>query len=367
MSMTNQQTAPAWDDRRVTDFTYNRRQRRYLESQMKKVSRSFALVVSYLERPLREYLSAAYLVCRVVDNIEDCTEPYEWQQSRFEEFELMLADPEQAAPILEGWGIHAWPGLTRDEKRLMGPNEGTMLWQIYAGMPALTRQVIGRWARDMAQGMRQIEDPDQAPLLAQRDGVQMLASQADYNQYCYYVAGTVGYLATDLAVGFYGIAGPIAAQLHVTSQACARGLQKTNIVKDFRKDLARGVSYLPDEWLRQADYRPLELAGAPLSWKKQVIGDVLAEMREATQYVLALPYKAAGYRIGSLLCLFPAYQTLLRAAERGSSLFTADHNTKISRFTMMHCIRDARSLVHDNEAILNYSRAAEEAVDSLLS
>ena len=29
---------------------------------MKKVSRSFALVVSYLEQPLRDYLAAAYLV-----------------------------------------------------------------------------------------------------------------------------------------------------------------------------------------------------------------------------------------------------------------------------------------------------------------
>jgi hypothetical protein len=66
------------------------------------------------------------------------------------------------------------------------------------------------------------------------------------------------------------------------------------------------------------------------------------------------------------LCLFPAYQTLLRAAERGNSLFTADHNMKISRFTMMNCIRDARNLVRDNEAVLAYSRAAEEAIDSLL-
>lgn len=366
MNMTNQQTTSVRDGRRLTEFTYNRAQRRFLEAQMKKVSRSFALVVSYLEKPLREYLSAAYLVCRVVDNIEDCTEPYSWQRSRFEDFESLLAEPSRAASLVEAWGDYAWPGLTEDEKRLMGPKDGTMLWQIYASMPALARQVIGRWARDMAQGMSRIEDPDQPPRLAHRDGVQILASLSDYNVYCYYVAGTVGHLATELAVDFYGISGPSVAQLQLTSQACARGLQKTNIVKDFREDLARGVSYLPDEWLRQADYRPLELAGAPLSWKRQVVDDVLAELREATQYVLALPYEAAGYRIASLLCLFPAYQTLLRAAERGNSLFTADHNMKISRFTMMNCIRDARNLVRDNEAVLAYSRAAEEAIDSLL-
>jgi hypothetical protein len=97
-----------------------------------------------------------------------------------------------------------------------------------------------------------------------------------------------------------------------------------------------------------------------------VLGDVLAELREATQYVLALPYRVKGYRVASLLCLFPAYQTLLRAAEQADKLFTVEHSFKINRFTMLNCIRDARSLVNDNEAVLAYSRAAEEAIDSLL-
>jgi farnesyl-diphosphate farnesyltransferase len=203
--------------------------------------------------------------------------------------------------------------------------------------------------------------------LVQRDSVRILASKPDYNQYCFFVAGTVGHMATELAIDFYSMSGPSVGQLLATSEACGRGLQKTNIVKDFRKDLARGVSYLPDEWLRQAAYQPLELAGAPAGWRRMVIGDVLQELRDATQYVLALPYEAEGYRVASLLCLFPAYQTLLRAAEQANKLFTADHNFKISRFTMMTCIRDARSLVHDNRAVLEYCQAAEGAIDSLLN
>ncbi len=173
-------------------------------------------------------------------------------------------------------------------------------------------------------------------------------------------------MATELAVAFYGMSGPHVSRLFASCEACGRGLQKTNIVKDFHKDLLRGISYLPDEWLGQTAYRPLALDGAPVAWKRLVIDDVLADLREATQYVLALPYRVKGYRIASLLCLFPAYQTLLRAAEEARKLFTADHNFKITRFTMLNCIRDARSLVNDNEAVLAYSRAAEEAIGSLL-
>jgi farnesyl-diphosphate farnesyltransferase len=354
------------DNRLLTEYSPSKRQKRYLDNQMKKVSRSFALVVSSVEPPLEQYLAAAYLVCRVVDNIEDATEPFDWQRQRFDEFCRLLDEPDQAAAILASWGAERWSGLTDDERRLMGPEDGASLWQIYAAMPERARHIIGHWARDMARGMIQFENPDQVPVLVERDQIQMLASQPDYNQYCYYVAGTVGHMATELAVEFYGMNGQFVDRLYVSSEACGRGLQKTNIVKDFRRDLTRGVSYLPDEWLRQAAYSPLNLAGAPAAWKRLVIGDVLAELREATQYVLALPYEATGYRIASLLCLFPAYQTLLRAAEEVDKLFTKDHNIKISRFTMMNCIRDARSLVRDNEAVLAYCRAAESSIELMM-
>ena len=49
----------------------------------------------------------------------------------------------------------------------------------------------------------------------------------------------------------------VANRLRQTCEACGRGLQKTNIVKDFTKDLDRGISYLPLTWLQEADFRDL--------------------------------------------------------------------------------------------------------------
>ena len=45
-------------------------QRTYLTVTMDRVSRSFALVVPWLEDPLQDYVSTAYLLCRALDNIE---------------------------------------------------------------------------------------------------------------------------------------------------------------------------------------------------------------------------------------------------------------------------------------------------------
>jgi len=346
---------------------FSPKQQKYLDAQMKKVSRSFALVVAELEEPLREQLAAAYLICRVVDNIEDCIEPFQWQQRRFAEFNTLLQDPAATNDVLRMWGQYEWPGLTRDERRLMASGDGTMLWDIYNQLPEHSQTIIHRWTADMAEGMNRIEDPQTTPFLVERRGVKVLNSTDDYNRYCYYVAGTVGHMATDLAVAHYGFSTDTAAALDATCEACGRGLQKTNIIKDFAKDVTRGVSYVPDEWLELADYSPLSLAGAGLAWKKQVLGDVIKELREATNYVLALPPDAVGYRIASLLCLFPAYQTLLQAAERQARLFTGKHRVKISRRTMINCIRDARRMVDNNAGIVAYSRSAEERFAAIFS
>ncbi len=335
----------------------------YLDRQMEKVSRSFALVVSYLEEPLRGQMATAYLICRVLDNIEDCEQPFEWQEERFTEFTAMLDEPRLARKTLAHWSQVQWPGLTADEQRLMGSESGYPLWQIYAQIPDPARSSIIHWVSIMVGGMRQIEIPLETPKLRYYNGVQMLASEEDYDRYCYFVAGTVGHMATELVIAHYQLNGKVAADLSATCEACGLGLQKTNIVKDFAKDLSRGISYLPDQWLREVEYRPLALAGAPPTWTYNVIANVLSELRDATDYVLALPYTAAGYRLASLMCLLPAYQTVLLAAKKHDSMFTAKHRVKISRSTMAKCLLDSRSMIADNDAIRQYSQRLHGAIE----
>jgi farnesyl-diphosphate farnesyltransferase len=345
-----------------TSIKLTSHQKGYLSTWMNKVSRSFAVVVTCLEEPLSHFMATAYLICRVVDNIEDCGQPAAWQRQRFAELVQLLHEPGLAADILSGWGRQAWPGLSDDERRMMGLPDGAGLWQIYALLPTSTRETIARWVTTMAEGMQHISHPNQASVWVRHNGVQVLSGEADYNRYCYYVAGTVGYLASELVIEHYRIPGRAAAQLLETCEACGRGLQKTNIVKDFAEDLARGVCYLPDTWMREIDFSALSLSGAPAGWKYRVLKDVMAELQDAIDYVRALPYTAHGYRLASLMCLLPAYQTLLLAAQDQRRLFTADHQLKISRATLAGCLHDAQSMLANNGAIIQYSRDLELAV-----
>ena len=74
-------------------------------------------------------------------------------------------------------------------------------------------------------------------------------------------------MITELAITYYNIEQDAGSQLLTYSEACGRALQKTNIVKDFAKDLARGDSFLPDEWLQEVDYAPFAFRTGAASGK----------------------------------------------------------------------------------------------------
>lgn len=327
----------------------------YLKGQMKKVSRSFAAVVDCLEQPLGTFLTTAYLLCRVADNIEDCTETNEWRLARFNEFISLLLDPSLAEEVLLDWSAKRWLGLVPDERAMMTLEGGGELWQVYGSIPDPFREIIQHWTSVMVEGMICLNKEQCSLGFLEYENIHVIKTLQDYDQYCFIVAGTVGHMATELAINFYNIEPATSTRLLEASEACGRALQKTNILKDFREDLERGYCYLPDEWLKQVQRLPLSFGGATPGWKAMVYENVLDELNTAKEYVLALPKHAAGYRMACLLCLLPALLTNQLAAQDSRSLFTANHQYKISRPTMMNCLLDARRIAMDNRLIQSYS------------
>ncbi len=342
-------------------------QREYLSATMQRVSRSFALVVPCLQAPLQEYFATAYLLCRALDNIEDCARGLGWQKQRFAEFRRLLWEPQAAPAQLSEWQVDEWPGLSEDERALMTADGGAPLWSVYESFPARIRAILQTWIPRMAKGMEEVLDPAQSPPVVVRQGVRVLSTAAAYNDYCYTVAGTVGAMGTELVIDHYGLPDELARTLLAGSEACGRALQKTNVLKDFAEDLQRQTCYLPDEWLAEIDYAPLGMGGAPADWTARVLGDILTELRSATAYVLDVPHRAADYRVASLMCLLPAYETLRSAALHRRELFTAGHQIKITRPTMARCVADAVALATDDDAIMGRSRDLETQIRAALS
>lgn len=338
----------------------------YLSTYMNKVSRSFTLVAPQVESPLDDYLAVSYLICRVVDNIEDCLLPYQVKQTYFADFAVLLDSPEKAEDILAKWEMVEWEGLSSDEIEMMTRENGLMLWQIYAQIPAAYRASINKWSSTMASGMARVVNLDDNSFFTTEQEIHLPLTAVAYNQYCFYVAGTVGRMITELAIIHYSIDPQVAQPLLTYSEVCGRALQKTNIVKDFAQDLTRGDSFLPDEWMKEVDYAPFALKDVPFWWKKKVLLDVLTELDDSVNYVTHLPKTAVGYRKAGLLMMLPAYQTLLLAAKQHKTLFTPDHAVKISRTTMGKCLIQAQMMATNDDNIRAYGQELSQQITQTL-
>lgn len=325
----------------------DRSQRRFLADAMQRVSRSFARMTPCLEAPLDDVVATAYLVCRLADCVEDCDAALAWKRERFAELRAVLAAPGAAPATMTAWADAPWPGLTAEEAALARLGGDSPLWSIYAVFPAAARAAFELRIGEMIEGMTRTLDPDASPRWISRGAIRALATAADYDRYCYYVAGTVGELLTDLAALHYDLPASVVATLRTHAAAAGRGLQKTNILKDFLADLRRGVCYLPGTWTELVEGAPLELRGVPPAFAAAILTDALADLDALAAFLDAVPPSATGFRLGLLVCLLPAQATARQAALTLHSMFTPAHDLKLPRQTFQRCLLDARALAGD--------------------
>src|SRR5208282_5052956 len=74
-----------------------------------------------------------------------------------------------------------------------------------------------------------------------------LGRSSDLDDYCYYVAGVVGEMLTELFCRYSPQIAANRARLNELAESFAQGLQMTNILKDVWEDRGRGVCWLPQE------------------------------------------------------------------------------------------------------------------------
>ena len=126
-----------------------------------------------------------------------------------------------------------------------------------------------------------------------------LKDLAEFEEYCYVVAGVVGELLTTI----FGYHSPeFARHIHGKEQlalAFGQALQMTNILKDSPDDRARGVSWKP----------------AQMS-QTQLLVIAYEKLQDSLRYIILIPKKEVGMRRFCLLALGLAVMTLDKIAAR---------------------------------------------------
>jgi farnesyl-diphosphate farnesyltransferase len=308
------------------------------------VSRTFALTIPQLPAALCRAVSNAYLLCRIVDTIEDEPALTGARKNYFcEQFLRTLNVPRNAETFsrqlcasLSSQTPPAEHELIRNVPRVL---------RITRSFSEPQREALQRCVSTMAKGMGQFQ------LLGEKQGLQSLE---DLDQYCYYVAGVVGQMLTNL----FCLHSPEIAQNRKALMALAvsfgQGLQMTNILKDVWEDYQRGACWLPRKIFAEEGFDLKDLATGRNRQGfergvRRLIGITHGHLKNALSYSLLIPKEETGIRN---FCLWTIGLAVLTLRKMNKHLYYTDGSqVKITRSSVKGTILATR-LAGQNDRLL---------------
>jgi farnesyl-diphosphate farnesyltransferase len=313
----------------------DREDRAFNEQMLPLVSRTFALSILALPPALREPIGIAYLLCRIVDSVEDADR----RRALFDAFDALLED-DGADPA--GFERAFQVGIeVSDAERTLCRRAGAT-FRRFRALPAPKREAIRPSVREMSRGMRMYS------ARADAEGAIRIRDVADLERYCYYVAGTVGELLTALfEQETPSLDGATRDELRTLAVPFGLGLQLVNIVKDVVEDATRGVCYLPMDVLAKHGTSVERLLEPEERAKgRAALAEVCAlgrrHLEAATRYTLLWPAsEGASVRTFCAGPLALALATLLEV-ERGADALVPGREPKINKALVAELLAGTR-------------------------
>ncbi|MBK7842325.1 MAG: squalene/phytoene synthase family protein [Bdellovibrionales bacterium] len=207
----------------------------FYQGHLDRVSRSFAYCISQLDAPLRGWVSLTYLICRILDTVEDAPWKRLSEQLRqfgqFDEFLLNPPPPE----LVRSWNQQFPQEIPEGEKILL--RDSALVFGELHGTPLTVRAVIQEMIVCMSAGMQHY-----SRLRKQRGQVRLI-NLREVNQYCFFVAGIVGETLAQLV---RHVEPQVRAARKFVLEAHHFGLflQKINLLKDQFKDEQEGRFFI---------------------------------------------------------------------------------------------------------------------------
>ena len=296
----------------------------YQDEILQGVSRTFALTIPQLPDSLEQVVGNAYLLCRIADTIEDDKHlPYGDKREFSERFIQVVNGEEDAQQFAGDLHPRLSPTATADERDLIR-NTPTVI-RITHSFNDRRQAALQRCIRIMADGMSRYQEANVA---------YGLKDQRDMDSYCYYVAGVVGEMLTELFCDYSSAIDENYDKLMQLAVSFGQGLQMTNILKDIWDDQKRNMCWLPQSVLES--YGVSLNGDTPLRNDREfqqalghLVGVARTHLDNALKYTLLLPGHETGIRRFCLWALGMAVLTLRNInSHRG---FTSGDEVKISR------------------------------------
>lgn len=306
----------------------------YQQKILPRVSRTFALTIPQLPASLEVVVANAYLLCRLADTIEDDANLSSEAKAEFMAEFLAVIRAEADARTFAARLAPRLSAETLDAERELVAQTATVV-RITSGFTREQRQAVIRCVTTMCQGM---------PEFQHQKTLDGLPGLVDLDRYCYFVAGIVGEMLTDLFCEYCAELAEHRDEMMALSVCFGQGLQMTNILKDIWEDRESNTCWLPrsifneidgglSEAMRKRDGHAMTVGIAEL------VGIAHAHLKEALRYVQLIPKHETGIRRFCLWAIGMAVLTLQRIHDNPG--YQTGNDVKISRAsvkaTMVMC------------------------------
>ncbi|MFW2405625.1 MAG: phytoene/squalene synthase family protein [Gammaproteobacteria bacterium] len=269
------------------------------------VSRTFALTIPQLPDALEVVVANAYLLCRIVDTIEDDPDLNASTKAAYlAEFLAVLEGEADAADFATRLAERLSDGTKPGERDLIENTPAVV--RITAAFSPTQRQALNRCVEKMAMGMAEFQ---------RNKTLDGLPTLLDLDRYCYFVAGIVGEMLTDLFCEYCPELEPKRDEMMALAVCFGQGLQMTNILKDIWEDRESNTCWLPrsvfdnlDGGLSGALERQDGHALAP--GIEELVGIAHAHLQSALRYTQIIPKHETGLRRFCLWAIGMALLTL---------------------------------------------------------
>ncbi|MFW5985065.1 MAG: squalene/phytoene synthase family protein [Halanaerobiaceae bacterium] len=260
---------------------------KFCQNILKKVSRSFALTIPRLDDNLYHPVMVTYLQDRLLDNFEDEIQDISLKKRKYLMDRVVeIFEPENSSPTEAIAEIEEQASLFKDQALARLTQNAHLLREAYNSLENEVQQISYKWLVKMNDGMQKYLSKN-------------VETFSDLDEYCYYVAGTVGGFLTETIIYKEDINEKKEQILRDKFKNSGRFLQKVNIIRDIQKDVTR----------REKNYWPLKSLGLTLpelmdsqNQKQSVecldrmIADVCNHVPDLLDYYRALPDSLPGYK-----------------------------------------------------------------------
>lgn len=316
----------------------------YQDHILQGVSRTFALTIPQLPQSLSKVVGNAYLLCRIADTIEDDKHlPFEQKQHYSNAFIDVVKGSKPAVDFAASLHPQLSVEATDAEKDLIQNTESVI--RITHSFNQRQRMALERCIQVMAEGMVRYQDAETL------DG---LPNQVAMDDYCYYVAGVVGEMLTELFCDYSAEINQHYPELFKLSVSFGQGLQMTNILKDIYDDYDRGACWLPAEVFKRHGFdlnklRPGLQDAQFESGLGELIGLAHSHLQNALRYTYMIPSHETGIRKFCLWAIGMAILTLKNINQKRD--FKHGSEVKISRAHVKKTIAATNLLIRSNKML----------------